>query len=259
MTPESKQEEENRYTIRQAPDQCISTWDVCFRNDEGKEELKARFYELTDELIGNSNHDAREFCAAYNKAHNSVKNDPDFNDPHGLRDAENDTTEEDYSDDRSFQYGDIVGAKYYRKRAALPSDELYIVITDECRAVGHTHVEVIPFSACTSRESALQHRKCVDVAYLKLKLAADDRKLFTVTEEESDDGEVVYNVLAPNGDLAASFHDFEGSHGMAEEFADRFCDERNEACLLEDNGDYELIFPTEAELEQLEYTPTYEQ
>jgi hypothetical protein len=139
----------------------------------------------------------------------------------------------------------------------LNSEELYVVLTDECRS-GHTTVEVIPFSACTSRESALQYRKCVDVAYLKLKLAAEDRKLFTVTEAASEDGKVVYNVMAPGGDLAASFRDFEGSYGMAAEFADRFCDERNQACLLEDNEDYELIFPTEAELKQLEYTPTYE-
>lgn len=167
--------------------------------------------------------------------------------------------DEDDDNDRRFVYGDIVGPRSCRHRIALDRDELYIVITDECRAVGHTNVEVIPFSACTSRESALQHRKCVDVAYLKLKLAADARKLFTVTEETSEDGKVAYNVLAPNGDLAASFHDFGGSHGMAWEFANRFCDERNEACLLEDNEDYELIFPTEAELKQLEYTPAYEQ
>ena len=166
--------------------------------------------------------------------------------------------ESDNDDDRRFLYGDIVGPRRCRHRVALDREELYVVITDEC-STGHTHVEVIPFSACTSRESALQHRKCVDVAYLKLKLAAGDRKLFTVTEETSEDGKVAYNVLAPNGDLAASFHDFEGSHGMAEEFADRFCAERNEACLLEDNEDYELIFPTEAELKQLEYAPAYEQ
>ncbi len=172
---------------------------------------------------------------------------------------EGDADDVDANDDRRFLYGDIVGPRSCRHRVALDRDELYIVVTDECRAVGHTHVEVIPFSACTSRESALQHRKCVDVAYLKLKLAADDRKLFTVTAETSEDGKVAFNVLAPNGDLAASFHYFEGSNSMAEEFAERFCDERNEACLLEDNEDYELIFPTEAELKQLEYTPTYEQ
>jgi hypothetical protein len=172
---------------------------------------------------------------------------------------EEDADDVDANDDRRFVYGDIVGSRRCRNRVALDRDELYIVVTDECRAVGHTNVEVIPFSACTSRESALQYRKCVDVAYLKLKIAADDRKLFTVTEETSEDGKVAYNVMAPNGDLAASFHDFEGSHGMAEEFADRFCDERNEACLLEDNADYELIFPTEAELKQLEYAPAYEQ
>lgn len=167
--------------------------------------------------------------------------------------------DEDDDNDRRFLYGDIVSPRSCRHRAALDRDELYIVITDECRAVGHTHVEVVPFSACTSRESALQYRKCVDVAYLKLKLAAEDRKLFVVTEETSEDGKVAYNVLAPSGDLAASFRDFEGSHGMAAEFADRFCTERNEACLLEDNEDYELIFPTKAELKQLEYTPAYEQ
>ena len=166
---------------------------------------------------------------------------------------------DDDDDDRRFVYGDIVSPRSCRHRAALDRDELYIVITDECRVVGHTHVEVVPFSACTSRESALQHRKCVDVAYLKLKLAAEDRKLFTVTAETSEDGKVAFNVLAPNGDLAASFHYFEGSNGMAEEFAERFCTERNEACLLEDNEDYELIFPTEAELKQLEYAPSYEQ
>lgn len=83
---ESEQEEENRYTIGHAPGEYSSTWDVYFRNDEGEKELKARFYELDDELIGNSNHDAREFCAAYNKAHNAAKNDPGLNDPHGLRD-----------------------------------------------------------------------------------------------------------------------------------------------------------------------------
>lgn len=178
--------------------------------------------------------------------------------PESCETQEEEEEEADNDDDRRFLYGDIVGPRSCRHRFALDRDELYVVITDECSA-GHTQVEVIPFSACTSRESALQHRKCVDVAYLKLKLAAEDRKLFTVAEEESEDGEIAYNVLAPNGDLAASFHDFEGSHGMAEEFADRFCDERNEACLLEDNEDYELIFPTEAELKQLEYTPTYEQ
>ena len=165
---------------------------------------------------------------------------------------------DDDDDDRRFVYGDIVGSRRCRNRVVLNREELYVVITDEYSS-GHTHVEVIPFSACTSRESALQYRKCVDVAYLKLKLAAEDRKLFTVAEETSEDGKVAYNVLAPNGDLAASFHDFEGSHGMAEEFADRFCDERNKACLLEDNEDYELIFPTEAELKQLEYAPAYEQ
>ena len=171
---------------------------------------------------------------------------------------EDDADDVDANDDRRFVYGDIVGSRRCRNRVALDRDELYIVVTDECRAVGHTHVEVIPFSACTSRESALQHRKCIDVAYLKLKLAAEDRKLFTVTEETSEAGKIAYNVLAPAGDVAASFHDFGGSHGMAWEFANRFCDERNEACLLEDNADYELIFPTEAELKQLEYTPTYE-
>lgn len=166
--------------------------------------------------------------------------------------------ESDAGDDRRFVYGDIVGSRRCRNRVVLNREELYVVITDECRS-GHTHVEVIPFSACTSRESALQYRKCVDVAYLKLKLAAEDRKLFTVTEAASEDGKVSYNVLAPNGDLAASFHDFEGAYGMAAEFAERFCDERNKACLLEDNEDYELIFPTEAELKQLEYAPAYEQ
>lgn len=85
---ESKQEEENRYVVRHTPGECSSTWDVWFRNDEGVEELKARFYELPDEFLGNSSNDAREFCAAYNKAHNSVKDDPGFNDPHGLRDEE---------------------------------------------------------------------------------------------------------------------------------------------------------------------------
>lgn len=173
--------------------------------------------------------------------------------------AQEEDADEDDDNDRRFLYGDIVSPRSCRHRAALDRDELYIVITDECRAVGHTHVEVVPFSACTSRESALQYRKCVDVAYLKLKLAAEDRKLFTVTEETSEDGKVAYNVLAPSGDLAASFRDFAGSHGMAAEFADRFCTERNEACLLEDNEDYELIFPTEAELKQLEYAPAYEQ
>lgn len=168
-----------------------------------------------------------------------------------------DEDESDAYDDRRFIYGDIVGSRRCRNRVALDREELYVVLTDEC-SVGHTHVEVIPFSACTSRESAMQHRKCVDVAYLKLKLAAEDRKLFTVTEAASGDGKIAYNVLAPNGALAASFHYFEGSNGMAEEFAGRFCDERNEACLLPDNEDYELIFPTEAELKQLEYTPTYE-
>lgn len=177
----------------------------------------------------------------------------------GSCDVQEEDADEDDDNDRRFLYGDIVSPRSCRHRAALDRDELYIVITDECRAVGHTHVEVVPFSACTSRESALQYRKCVDVAYLKLKLAAEDRKLFTVTEETSEDGKVAYNVLAPSGDLAASFRDFEGSHGMAAEFADRFCTERNEACLLEDNEDYELIFPTEAELKQLEYTPSYEQ
>ena len=166
---------------------------------------------------------------------------------------------DDDDDDRRFLYGDIVGPRSCRHRVTLDRDELYIVITDECMSAEHTHVEVIPFSACTSRESALQHRKCVDVAYLKLKLAAGARKLFTVTEETSEDAKTAYNVLAPNGTLAASFHDFEGSNGMAEEFANRFCDERNEACLLPDNEDYELIFPTEAELKQLEYAPAYEQ
>ena len=193
--------------------------------------------------------------------------DPDHELFHAARNAKpvaepksGEMQEEDTDDDdRRFVYGDIVGPRSCRHRAALDRDELYIVVTDECRAVGHTNVEVIPFSACTSRESALQHRKCVDVAYLALKIAADDRKLFTVTEETSEDGKVAYNVLTPNRDLAASFHDFEGSNGMAEEFAGRFCDERNDACLLEDNEDYELIFPTEAELKQLEYTPTYEQ
>ena len=187
----------------------------------------------------------------------AVRNAKPVAEPESCEVQEEDADEDD--DDRRFVYGDIVGPRSCRHRAALDRDELYIVITDECRAVGHTHVEVVPFSACTSRESALQYRKCVDVAYLKLKLAAEDRKLFTVTEETSEAGKVAYNVLAPNGDLAASFHDFEGSHGMAAEFADRFCDERNKACLLEDNEDYELIFPTEAELKQLEYTPAYEQ
>lgn len=166
---------------------------------------------------------------------------------------------DDDDDDHRFVYGDIVGSRRCRRRSVLNQEELYVVIAGEYNCPSHTQVEVIPFSACTSRESALKYRKYVDVAYLKLKLAAEERKLFTVTEETSEDGEVAYNVLAPNGDLAASFHDFEGSNGMAEEFADRFCDERNEACLLEDNADYELIFPTEAELKQLEYAPAYEQ
>jgi hypothetical protein len=174
-----------------------------------------------------------------------------------MQEEDADDDDDDANNDRRFLYGDIVGPRSCRHRVALDRDELYVVLTDECSA-GHTHVEVIPFSACTSRESALQYRKCVDVAYLKLKLAAEDRKLFTVTEAASEDGKVSYNVMAPNGDLAASFRDFAGSHGMAVEFADRFCDERNQACLLEDNEDYELIFPTEAELKQLEYTPTYE-
>ena len=178
-----------------------------------------------------------------------------------MQEEDADAGADDDDDDRRFVYGDIVGPRSCRHRSALDRDELYIVVTDECRAVGHTNVEVIPFSACTSRESALQQRKCVDVAYLALKIAADARKLFTVTDVVSEKtGKVLsYNVLAPSGELAASFHDFEGSNGMAEEFAERFCTERNEACLLEDNEDYELIFPTEEELEQLEYTPTYEQ
>ena len=188
----------------------------------------------------------------------AVRNAKPVAEPESCETQEEDADDE-ADDDRRFLYGDIVSPRSCRHRIALNREELYIVITDECRGAGHTNVEVIPFSACTSRESALQHRECVDVAYLKLKLAADARKLFTVTEETLEDGEVVYNVLAPNGDLAASFHDFEGSNGMAEEFAERFCTERNEACLLEDNEDYELIFPTEEELEQLEYTPTYEQ
>lgn len=259
MTTESQQEEENRYTIRQAPDQCISTWDVCFRNDEGEEELKARFYELTDELIGNSNSDAREFCAAYNKAHNSAKNDPGLNDPHGLRDTETDTPEEAYEDvDRNFQYGDIVGAKYCRKRAALPTDELYIVVTDECRTVGHTQIEVVPFSLCTSEASAKANKLRVDVAYLTLKIAAEDRELFTVNESTAPNGKTVYNVLTPDGAVAASFHSYPGlAPGMAEEFAYNFCRERRDACLLEDNQDYELIFPTEDEIKQLNYTAPY--
>lgn len=187
----------------------------------------------------------------------AVRNAKPVAEPESCEVQEEDADDKD-DDDRRFVYGDIVGSRRCRNRVVLNREELYVVITDEYSA-GHTHVEVIPFSACTSRESALQYRKCVDVAYLKLKLAAEDRKLFTVTEETSEDGKVAYNVLAPNGDLAASFHDFEGSNGMAEEFAERFCTERNEACLLEDNEDYELIFPTEAELKQLEYTPAYEQ
>lgn len=82
---ESKQEEEDRYTVGHAPGEYSDTWDVYFRNDAGEKELKARFYELDDEFLGNSNHDAHEFCAAYNKAHNAVKNNPDFNDPYDLR------------------------------------------------------------------------------------------------------------------------------------------------------------------------------
>lgn len=170
--------------------------------------------------------------------------------------------DEDDDADWRFVYGDIVGSRRCRNREVLNREELYVVIKGEGNCPERTQVEVIPFSACTSRESALKYRKYhkyVDVAYLKLKLAAEDRELFTVTEEASEDGKVAYNVLAPNGDLAASFRDFEGSHSMAEEFAVRFRDERNKACLLEDNEDYELIFPTEAELKQLEYAPTYEQ
>lgn len=166
---------------------------------------------------------------------------------------------DDDADDWRFVYGDIVGSRRCRNREALNREELYVVSKGEGNYPEHTQVEVIPFSACTSRKSALKYRKSVDVAYLKLKLAAEDRELFTVTEEASEAGKVAYNVLAPNGGLAASFHDFEGSHGMAEEFAVRFRDERNKACLLEDNEDYELIFPTEAELKQLNYNPTHEQ
>lgn len=170
------------------------------------------------------------------------------------------TQEEDADNYRSFVYGDIVGSRRCRNRVALEREELYVVITGEYNCPGHTQVEVIPFSACTSKESALKYRKSVDVAYLTLKLAAENRKLFTVTDvvSEQTDKVLSYNVLAPSGELAASFHDFEGSHGMAEEFATRFCDERNEACLLEDNEDYDLIFPTEEELKQLEYNPSYE-
>lgn len=168
------------------------------------------------------------------------------------------TQEEDAANDRRFVYGDIVGSRRCRNRVALEQEELYVVITGEYNCPAHTQVEVIPFSACTSRESALKYRKSVDVAYLSLKIAADARKLFTVKDVVSEQGEVTYNVLAPNGTLAASFRDFEGSNDMAEEFADRFCNERNEACLLEDNEDYELIFPTESELKQLEYNPAYE-
>ena len=167
--------------------------------------------------------------------------------------------EEDAANERRFIYGDIVGSRRCRDRAVLPQNELYVVVSNE-RCCPDTQVEVIPFSACTSKESAVQQRKYVDVAYLALKIAADDRKLFTVTDVVSEKtGEVLsYNVLSPSGELAASFHEFEGSHGMAAEFADRFCDDRNEACLFEYNGDYELIFPTEEELKQLEYDPAHE-
>lgn len=167
-------------------------------------------------------------------------------------------TDEDDDNERRFIYGDIVGSRRCRARAVLPQNELYVVVSNE-RCCPDTQVEVIPFSACTSKESAVQQRKYVDVAYLALKIAADDRKLFTVKDVVSEKDNTSYNVLAPDGSLAASFHDFEGSNGMAAEFADRFCDERNEACLFEYNGDYELIFPTEEELKQLNYTPTYEQ
>ena len=168
------------------------------------------------------------------------------------------TQEEDAANERRFIYGDIVGSRRCRDRAVLPQNELYVVVSNE-RCCPETQVEVIPFSACTSKESAVQQSKYVDVAYLSLKIAADDRKLFTVKDVVSEQGETSYNVLTPDGALAASFHDFEGSNGMAAEFADRFCDDRNEACLFEYNGDYELIFPTEEELKQLNYNQTHEQ
>lgn len=178
--------------------------------------------------------------------------------PESCETQEEDADEDD--DDRRFVYGDIVGSRRCRNRVALNREELYVVIAGEYNCPVHTQVEVIPFSACTSRESALKYRKFVDVAYLTLKLAADDRKLFTVTDVVSEQtGKVLsYNVLAPSGELAASFHNFEGSNSLAEEFANRFCNERNAACLLEDNEEYELIFPTDAELKQLEYNPSYE-
>lgn len=165
--------------------------------------------------------------------------------------------EHDPAQDRSFQYGDIVGAKRCRNRAALDLNEMYIVVAYECRAVGHTQIDVVPFSLCTSAASAKANKIQVDVAYLNLLIAAEDRALFTI-EEQCEDGKASCNVLAPDGTVAATFHDIPGLETMAWEFAERFCNERNEACLLEENEDYELIFPTKAELKQLKYNPTYE-